>query len=174
MSTKLPAFEELRTDRLKLRCLTVEDVGPEYLAWFSTPGAAFISGGQPQSLESLRAFVMEKTSQPDTLLIGIFEKATDRHIGNIKYEPIDVKTGEAVLGIFVGEPSYQGIGIAGEVIVETAKWLKTHAGVRQIALGVSVGNIRARQSYEKLGFVVGETTRIPVGDTILPMIWEIS
>lgn len=77
------------------------------------------------------------------------------------------------MGIFVGEPSYQGKGVAGEVIAASAQWLKTHAGIARIVLGVYANNLRARRSYEKLGFAVGDTTRIPAGDAILPMIWEI-
>lgn len=174
MTLPLPPFVPIVTQRLHLRELRESDVGAAYLSWFSTPGAAFIAGGQPQTLATLKAFVAEKTAKPDTVLIGIFDGATDAHIGNIKYEPVDIAAGVAVLGIFVGAPDWQGRGAGREAIQATSTWLHKACGVHQIVLGVVADNARAQKTYAALGFVATTSPHIPNGPNILAMVLDLS
>lgn len=169
MSARLPPFPGLHSKRLHLRPLKVTDVSQAYLDWFSTPGAAFIAGGQPQTLDSLRSFVAEKAARPDALLLGIFDHATGAHVGNIKYEPVDLERQEAVLGIFIGAPEWQGRGAGREAIEATADWLHDACGIAAIVLGVAVSNARARKAYEALGFRSAPSHNIPEHPEILPM-----
>lgn len=153
MSTLLPQFPGLTNHHIHLRALTIDDVSATYLSWFSSAGAVYIAGGQAQTLDSLRAFVSEKLAKPDTLLLGIFDATDSTHIGNIKYEPVDLEAREAMLGIFVGATDRQGRGVGRDAIGMTADWLYQCCNLRQILLGVEASNTRARKTYEALGFV---------------------
>lgn len=158
---RLPVFPGLTTENIHLRPLTVDDVGKTYLDWFSTPSAAFIASRQGQTLDSLRDFVREKSAKPDTFLLGIFDVSDGAHIGNIKYEPIDLEAREAVMGIFIGASNQQGRGVGREAICATADWLHHACALRQIVLGVDVRNVRARKAYSTVGFAPMPSALIP-------------
>ena len=50
------------------------------------------------------------------LFLGVFEKVTNKHIGNIKYDPIDSESKVAVMRILIGDPEWRGRGVAEEVL----------------------------------------------------------
>lgn len=166
----------ITTERLVLRELTVDDVSPRYLAWFSDPAAAkyIAAAAHTRVLEDLRAFVQARTSRDDVLFLGIFDAATGAHLGNIKYEPVDTIAGYAIMGILIGEPEYRGRGVAPEALMASARWLQAHRSIRQIVLGVQAQNTAAIRAYERVGFVVEDTPHIaePHPDS-LTMVWHL-
>lgn len=161
MTSALPDFGVLETARFRLRALHVDDVTENYLGWFTTSGAKHITASPDQTLDTLRSYVAMKWAKPDTLFLGIFDAVEGNHIGNIKYEPIDLSTGEAVMGIFIGDPHWQGRGAGPEVIRASATWLNTECGVKSILLGVAVDNQHAVQAYTKVGFRPIKSAAIP-------------
>lgn len=80
------------------------------------------------------------------LFLGIFERATQRHIGNIKFEPVDRQAGYAVFGILIGDADFRGKGVVAEVIAASSVWLKWQ-GLREIVLGVDMDNEPAIRAY---------------------------
>ncbi|MEL4474473.1 GNAT family N-acetyltransferase, partial [Shewanella algae] len=52
----------------------------------------------------------------------------------------------------IGEPSYQGIGVASEVIKAFAKYSLVNYGSESMVLGVSKHNTHAIAVYKKIGF----------------------
>lgn len=158
----------LRTDRFLLRPLAETDVNDRYLGWFSGRGAANISS-HPASLADLRAYVRARRNRPDVLFLAILHADMGDHLGNLKFEPVDLDRGEAVLGIFIGEPSWQGKGVASEIIPAAAGWLHANRGLRRISLGVATGNDAARRAYAKVGFVPENSPLIPDLPDVLAM-----
>lgn len=151
----------LGTDRFTLRPLQIEDANERYLSWFSDSGASRIAAQKTtRSLADLQGYIADRIGRPDVVFLGIFERATQRHIGNIKFEPVDRQGGYAVFGILIGDAAFRGKGVAAEVIAATGLWLKGQ-GVREIVLGVDIDNASAIRAYEKAGFHVGETPHIP-------------
>lgn len=159
MTDSLFAGVQIKTRRFLLRSLRVEDVSERYLAWFSGAGATHIVAS-PRSVNDLRAFVAERACRPDVLFLGIFEEQ-GLHIGNVKYEPVDRSAGEAVMGIFVGDPAWQGQGVGPEVIAASGAWLRDCHGIARLVLGVARDNQRAIRAYKKLGFSRASTDQIP-------------
>lgn len=143
------------TERFVLRPLQLSDVGERYLSWMRDVDALkFIAAAaRTEKLADLNEYVREKVDRDDVLFLGIFEQGSDLHIGNIKYEPLDSAKGEATMGILIGDASYRGKGVTGEVIKASSEWLKSNRGVRRILLGVSSDNEAAMRAYEKVGFV---------------------
>lgn len=160
----------LETDRFILRPLGLSDVNERYLSWFSGADAENISAQKTtHTLQDLRTYVADKVGRPDVAFLAVIDQATQRHIGNIKYEPVDRETGHAVLGIFIGDEAFRGKGVAVEVITASGRWLKG-LGIREIVLGVDVENVAAIGAYEKAGFRIGSTPHLPVLDRVHRMI----
>jgi RimJ/RimL family protein N-acetyltransferase len=153
-------FDAIRTERTELRPIAEADVGPRYLGWFSDAETVrFIeSARNPQSLESLRAFIRARADRPDIWFLGIFSREGGGLIGTIKVEPIDIESGVAVMGILIGEAKWRGVGLAGEVISAVARELGSRLGIRHLDLGVHPENARALRAYERIGFRTQSTS----------------
>lgn len=152
----------IATQRLFLRPLRQEDATQRYLDWFRSPASDRIySSDLMKEIDDLRRYIAERQAREDVLFLGIFERTSGNHIGNLKYEPISEKELVATMGIFIGEPSARGQGIAGESIQAANSWLKDRRGIRKIVLGVEIDNIAAIRAYKKIGFVFKECKEIP-------------
>ncbi|MES2413933.1 MAG: GNAT family protein [Pseudomonadota bacterium] len=151
---------EIATERFLLRSLAEQDVTERYFSWLSDEEARkfIISAATNKNLSSLKAYVLDRVGRKDILFLGIFDRANGLHIGNIKYEPVNLVEGYAVMGVLIGDPAYRGKGVAAEVLRASAGWLKDHRNTRQILLGVSKENHVAIRAYQQVGFVVAETS----------------
>ena len=155
---------QITTKRFLLRSLSEQDVTDRYLSWLNDYVAQkfIISAESHKSLADLRKYVLDRIGRDDILFLGIFDKTNGLHVGNIKYEPINVILGYAVMGILIGEPTYRGKGVATEVLHSSAIWLKRRRKINQILLGVSRENNAAIRSYQQAGFMVTETSYIHI------------
>ena len=54
----------------------------------------------------MKQYIKEKRNKFDCLFLGIFLKDANKHIGNIKLEPIDFENKKATLGILIGDKNY--------------------------------------------------------------------
>lgn len=151
-----------------MRPLTKEDVTERYLRWLSDPiTTRFIeTASATNAREELTNYVAERSNRPDILFLGIFVRATGEHIGNIKYEPINLIKKYAVMGILIGQPEWRGKAVAPEVIGETAKWLKDTIGLTEIVLGVEKENMPGIRAYENCGFKIASTEKIEINSEI--------
>lgn len=166
----------IKTARFTLRSLTVDDATKAYSQWFDDPAVAehIMAAKAPHDIDALRRYIAEKSILPDVLFLGIFELDSGTHIGNIKYEPIDSANGVAEMGILIGEPNWRGRGVAREIIVASADWLRKHRGISRILLGVEKKNLAALSAYLRTGFRQTEIIRDPrVEGEILRMALEI-
>lgn len=165
---------EIISDRFIARELGVEDVTERYLSWLRDPDAKkyIAAASATDGLSDLKRYVQERINRKDVLFLGIFDKSTGKHVGNIKYEPIDDGLGYAVMGLLIGDPAYRGSGVTPEILKSTAQWLREHRNIKQIVLGVSKDNHRAIRAYEKAGFTIASTPYIPHSADSLTMVWE--
>lgn len=147
-----------------MRPLTTADVTDKYCRWLSDPATNYYieTAHRTNIKEDLINYVAERSSRADVLFLGIYEAVGGEHIGNIKYEPIDLKNKYAVMGIMIGQPKWRGKGVGPEVICITAKWLKSKMGIEEIVLGVEKENIQGIRAYEKCGFKTAFTNKINV------------
>lgn len=155
-----------------LRSLKPEDISEDYLSWFEDEKAKmFIEyARQKNNMNDLISYVQEKNDAPNALLLGIFNKNNGCHIGNIKYEPINLQCKTAEMGILIGEKKFRGQGIAQYVIKESAYWLNETYGIKNITLGVKSENENAISAYKKIGFEVAEIIDIKNESSIIRMI----
>jgi ribosomal-protein-alanine N-acetyltransferase len=146
---------EINLGGLILRTLDSSDNLNNYLYWMSHPenNEYILSAKKSYSLTDLQDFIESCNLSPNIILLGIFDKENHAHIGNIKYENIDLAKKCAEMGILIGEKNYRGRGIAGNVIQESAKWLNVNLGLQKIFLGVDQNHLAAVRMYSKIGFI---------------------
>ncbi len=144
------------TERFFLRELSPDDATETYLAWLKNDESSRYISVRCDSISSLRHYIANKCCRDDVLFLGIFNILTAEHIGNIKYEPIDVWRGCATMGLLIGEPAWRCRGAAKEVITASSLWLMNNRGVREIKLGVDRGHEQAIRAYKKAGFELSD------------------
>lgn len=166
---------QIVTSRFVLRELCRADITPAYLAWFADSSAKkhITAAANSPSLATLRDYLAERSGRDDVVFLGIFDKASGVHIGNVKYEPVNATSGYAVMGILIGEPAYRGQGVAGEVIAASGRWLQANRGIREILLGVHRDNLAAIRAYQRIGFVAAGTPVVPDTPETFAMVWRL-
>ena len=150
----------INTERFQLKTLTVDDATEEYLSWFSSSkevGEYIAYAKTNADINKLRQYVKEREDREDVLFLGIFTDS-GQHIGNIKYEPINLKDKSATMGILIGNKEWRGKGVATEVIKDSGKYLKENYKIKYIDLGVNKDNIAAVSAYKKMKFKVIKKT----------------
>ena len=150
----------INTERFQLKTLTVDDATEEYLSWFSSSkevGEYIAYAKTNADINKLRQYVKEREDREDVLFLGIFTDS-GQHIGNIKYEPINLKDKSATMGILIGNKEWRGKGVATEVIKDSGKYLKKNYKIKYIDLGVNKDNIAAVSAYKKMKFKVIKKT----------------
>jgi ribosomal-protein-alanine N-acetyltransferase len=166
---------EIITERFLLRPLIATDATERYLSWLTDSAIQqFIINAEQQKLSELASYIESKFNRADVLFLGIFDKQANLHIGNIKFEPLDTIKGYATMGMLIGDTSWRGKGVAGEVLNATGKWLLENRSVKQMLLGVSVANTPAIKAYQKVGFVITDTPYICFTEPgNIAMTWDI-
>ena len=157
----------LKTDRFTLRTLTVDDVSDTYLGWMKDPLVLeFIQSAKTMTnKDQIKKFVKANCAKKDVLFFGIFYN--EKHIGNIKFDPVNVSLGYTVVGVLIGEVEWRRKGVFREVIQYMSTWLYLYRNINHIILGVARNNTAAIASYRRAGFVEGWVPNFFVDDTIL-------
>ena len=145
----------IELDRFFLRTLKESDVSADYLSWFEDDRVkAYISfASKARTKQELVEYVNIKNSSKTALLFGVFTKIELKHVGNIKYEPIELAKKTAEMGILIGDVNWRGRGVGPEVILGSSEWLRNSLGLNSITLGVRSDNSPAISAYKKLGFM---------------------
>jgi len=143
----------IETSRFDLKTLQKNDVSEKYLSWINNSDNLYIAYSREiRSLADIQFYVEQREKDATALFLGIFMRDSGEHIGNIKYEPINIAKHQATMGIMIGEKNWRGKGVATEVINKSVQWLYENLAINQILLGVSINNIGAIRAYEKSGF----------------------
>jgi ribosomal-protein-alanine N-acetyltransferase len=106
----------LRSDRLGLRPLRKDDIGPRYLAWLNDPEVNQYSGRRfrPTSQAAAEQYLAGIGGDAQVLAICILNGGV--HIGNIKYGPVDWCSRCAEIEILIGDKPQWGKGYGTEAI----------------------------------------------------------
>jgi RimJ/RimL family protein N-acetyltransferase len=124
-------FQNLEPNQEKLK---------NYLSWMrDIKNNIFIESiDKSYSLEKLSQFIDEKNNSSEALLLGIFDNNDGTHFGNIKFEPINIESKTAWLGILIGDLRYRG----------------NNFEISKIYLGVDKNNFVALKAYLKCNFII--------------------
>lgn len=155
----------IETPRFLLRTLKLSDVGSRYLSWLSDPEInryLEIRFTPVKSTGELISFVQSVNAGADSLLLGIFLKEGQRHIGNIKLGPIQSDHRRAEIGFLIGEKDCWGQGYASDAIAALSRYGFDRLGLEKITSGCYASNVGSAKALLKAGFVQEATIPLHV------------
>ena len=146
------AVDVLETKRLSLEPLSKCFLSQVYVNWLNDDvvNQYLVSGGD-YTLEKLQQYLEEVERNPKYFW-AIRLKETNKHIGNIKIDPINLNDLSGEYGIMIGDRSIWGKGVAKEASEIVLAFCFETLYLKKINLGVHKNNLKAIRLYEKLGF----------------------
>ena len=84
----------------------------------------------------MKKYISKNNKNKSTLLFGIFTIDQNEHIGNIKFDDINVKKNRVTMGILIGDKNFRGVGIFNEVIDFFSDYFFNEFKITNIYLGV--------------------------------------
>ena len=144
----------IKTKRFILRPLSTKDVNERYLNWFNDKEIKknIKSAKNQKNIYNLKAYIKKRMNKQDIIFLAIIVKKNKIHIGNIKFEPVDMNNSIATMGILIGDYNWRGKGVASEVLISCSNWLYKNKNINKIILGVDKKNISAINAYKKSNF----------------------
>ncbi|HUS00527.1 MAG TPA: GNAT family protein [Chitinophagaceae bacterium] len=144
----------LESERLLFKPLSLAHLSEEYVSWLNDKEVnKYLESGGDYTLEKLKCY-LEAVEKKEILFWAIHIKESDKHIGNIKIDPIIKKHGVGEYGILMGDKNEWGKGYAKEASLKIIDYCFNTINIRKITLGVVEEHNQAVQLYFKLGFSV--------------------
>lgn len=150
----------LITERLLLRTMTAADASDTYLAWMRDPEVnRFLESrfSVPEHTQDLVGFIDSVNASPDSLLLGIFLREDERHIGNIKIGPLVMRHARSEIGYLIGDRTAWGKGYATEAIREISRFGMETLGLQKITAGIYETNRGSAKALLNAGFKLEAT-----------------
>jgi ribosomal-protein-alanine N-acetyltransferase len=142
----------VRTQRLVLRPLRLEDVTETYVAWLNDMEVVRYLEVRysPQDFTAVRDYVAATIARQSEHFYGIFLVDTLRHIGNIKVGPVHPL---ADISLVLGARDCWGKGYASEAIAAMSRHAFEQLGVRKLSAGMYSSNEASRRAFLKAGYL---------------------
>lgn len=137
-----------------LRSLLESDVNDSYYSWMNDKiiNAYMETRFTHHSIDDIKKFVVN--ADCNSFIFVICDRATDKHIGNIKLGPINSYHKKADVSFFIGDMEFWGRGLAKEAISLVVHYGFNELGLHKICAGVYDRNIGSLRALEKVGFVI--------------------
>ncbi len=145
---------DLESERLVYKRVSLDHLSETYVSWLNDPKIImYLESGGNYTLKMLKTYI-EEQYQKEVYFWGIHLKDSNKHIGNIKIDPIDQKNNSGEYGILMGDHANWGKGYAKEASLRIIDYCFKELKLSKITLGVVEDNIAAVQLYKKIGFKV--------------------
>lgn len=143
-------IKNLSSKRLDLIPLGLNHLSVFYVNWMNDKDVIkHLESGGDYDILKLKNFLTNVESSK-ILFWAIMLK--DKHIGNIKIDPVDTKKMTGEYGILIGDKNSWGKGYAIESSKIVIDYCFNDLGLKKIELGVVSSNIKAINLYQKIGF----------------------
>ena len=145
---------EIRGCKVVIREKRIEDVADDY-AWRTDEELSRLDATQPlrMSFSEFARFSREEilfqSSASKRLAIDTVDGL---HIGNCMYYDIDLRRGEAELGIMIGKREYWGLGYGTDSVNSLLGHIFTTTNLDRVYLHTLDWNLRAQRAFAKSGF----------------------
>ncbi len=144
----------LESERLYFEPLSSAHLSYDYVNWLNDKEVyKYLETGGDYTYNALEQFLLEQ-ERKDILFWAILKKDSNKHIGNIKIDPIDVENNSGEYGIMMGDRNEWGKGFAKEASKTIIEYCFEVLQLSKITLGVIENNISAVSLYENLGFKI--------------------
>lgn len=151
----------IRGQKVVLREKRIEDA-PDDFAWRTDEELAELDATRPLNmtyddfLRYARTEIDDPGSRSKRLAIDTLD---GRHIGNFMYYDLDLRRGEAELGIMIGDRDYWGKGYGSDALRAVQDYIFTQTTLTRVYLHTLEWNERARRSFTKAGMRDVKTVR---------------
>lgn len=107
----------LESERIYLRALKEEDADGNYKYWLNDKEICIGNSHHrfPMTEVKLKKYIVESNNSSGMLVMGIFDKMTESHIGNVSLQNINYISRSAEFAIIIGERDFWNKGIGKEV-----------------------------------------------------------
>lgn len=148
----------LRSGRLYLKTLHIEDISKEYINGLNDEevNRYLEVRFQHQSHATVNDFVTANLNSEDSLLMGIYINETDHFIGTIRLSHISFTSARSNLGICIFAKEYWGQGFGLEALERAGEFVFSEMGMQYIYAGVYEENISSVSMFEKAGYELHE------------------
>ena len=148
------ATTALTDGRVLIRPITLDDVGPTYVAWLRDPevNQYLETRHSEQTLETVADFVRGILGNPDQHLFAICTMPGERHVGNIKVGPVKHPHGLADVSLFIGDRGAWGQGVATAAIKLISRFAIEGLGLRKLSAGVYGPNAGSAKAFLRAGY----------------------
>ncbi len=147
---------DIESERLIFKRVSSEHISVEYVSWINDPEVnRYLETRGNYTLDLLKSYIEEQHNK-ESYFWAIHLKDSNKHIGNIKIDPINFETKSGEYGILIGDKSNWGKGYASEATKRIIKYCFEELGLTKITLGVIEDNVSAVNLYKKLGFHLDE------------------
>jgi RimJ/RimL family protein N-acetyltransferase len=100
-----------------LRTITIEDASDRWANWMADPEASFMLNAPPTTMTRDDIVAYIKTfDQRSRFLVGIFEKATGKHLGFLRID-VNHASGQFLVSMLIGEAEYRNSGVTNAVTI---------------------------------------------------------
>jgi RimJ/RimL family protein N-acetyltransferase len=153
------------------RPFTVDDINETYLSWLNDPVVNEFSRRLTITSTREDAVRFVESFKKDEVLLGIFTKDQDQHIGNIQYGPVDWVSRYAEIRIMVGEKSVWGRGFGTEAIYIVTRYLFRELDLHRVEANTC--NPAFERCVKKLGWSMEGRLRerFRLGDKNVDFLW---
>ena len=150
----------IKGSRIYLRGLKESDASDTYLSWLNDPVVNSHIETKQATAKELKEYIREKDEHYDCIFFGIFLNEGDRHIGNVKIEPINYANDDAGIGIILGDKTQWGKGLCLEAVNLSVDYIFQRMHLKRVYLGVLSDNDSAIRCFTRAGFSVEKTDPI--------------
>jgi ribosomal-protein-alanine N-acetyltransferase len=152
---------KIETPRFYLERLEIKHISQSYVNWMNDEEVIrYLESGGNYTKADLSLYVIDVVKK-DIYFWAIIDKKTNKHIGNIKIDPIDYKNKHGEYGILIGDKTFWGMGVGFEISDAIIRFcFEGELKLMKINLGVRSENKTAIRLYEKLGFKIEEVLKI--------------
>lgn len=111
-----------------------------------------VSENRDYTLDEIADYIRRINEDPSQLMLGMFLKTDESHVGNIKLDSIDQTHGTANVGLLVGERQLWGQGYGTEAIEALTGHAFQKLGVKKLCAGCYRSNHGSISAFLKAGY----------------------
>jgi len=143
----------LEGDVIYLRPLLETDISEEYISWLNDGEVCRYNSHHvfPYNKFKAEEYLKNIYLSNDKLVLAIIDKKTEKHIGNISLQQINLLNGSAEFAILFGDKDYWGKGISKEASLLIMKHGFFELNLHRIFCGTAAENI----PMQKLALFLG-------------------
>ena len=150
---------DLESERLIYQRLSKKHVSESYLSWLNDSEVNLYLETKGNYTNAMLEDYVKEQYEREVYFWAILVKGSNKHIGNIKIDPINYEEKSGEYGILMGDKPNWGKGYAKEASKRIIKYCFEVLKLSKINLGVIEDNVKAVKLYKNIGFEITEVKK---------------